>query len=125
MARITELHVNGKAVRIDVEGERTLPQRFAGRSGFDRKQIWFAGKGRCGACTVLLDGAPRRSCRLTVGEIGQRKVATIESLEKDGKLQSGAGGVFEGGCDAMRVLHIGNDHDGLRVAATEQKSERQ
>jgi aerobic-type carbon monoxide dehydrogenase small subunit (CoxS/CutS family) len=44
------------------------------------------GEGQCGACTVLLDGVATRSCVTTVGEVGRRKVATIESLQQDGRL---------------------------------------
>jgi aerobic-type carbon monoxide dehydrogenase small subunit (CoxS/CutS family) len=85
MPRITELHVNGKTVRIDADGERTLLSVL--RDDLDLTGSKYGcGEGECGACTVLLDGAPRRSCRLTLGEIGQRKISTIESLEKDGKL---------------------------------------
>lgn len=40
------------------------------------------GAGLCGACTVHIDGQPARSCQTQVGQIGGKKVATIESLGK-------------------------------------------
>jgi isoquinoline 1-oxidoreductase alpha subunit len=38
------------------------------------------GAALCGACTVHVDGVPTRSCVLPVGEVGARKVTTIEGL---------------------------------------------
>lgn len=38
------------------------------------------GKGECGACTVLIDGQPARSCRTTLGEAAGKAVTTIEGL---------------------------------------------
>jgi len=44
------------------------------------------GEGQCGACTVLLGGAPRRSCQIPVSAAAGKPVTTIEGLEKDGRL---------------------------------------
>jgi aerobic carbon-monoxide dehydrogenase small subunit len=40
----------------------------------------------CGACTVLLDGRPVKSCTVFAVQADGREVMTVEGLEKDGKL---------------------------------------
>ncbi|MBI1723893.1 MAG: (2Fe-2S)-binding protein [Gemmatimonadetes bacterium] len=40
----------------------------------------------CGACTVLLDGEPVKSCTVLAVQADGRQVMTVEGLEKDGKL---------------------------------------
>src|SRR5438132_13847856 len=44
------------------------------------------GEGQCGACTVLIDGQPTRSCITQVGRVSGKQITTIEGLEKDGRL---------------------------------------
>jgi len=40
----------------------------------------------CGACTVLLDGKPARSCQAPLSVVASKKITTIEGLEQNGKL---------------------------------------
>ena len=44
------------------------------------------GEGQCGACTVLLEGKPVRSCLASVGAVAGKKITTIEWLDQDGQL---------------------------------------
>ena len=46
------------------------------------------GEGACGACTVLMNGNPVRSCITPVGSAAGKEVTTIEGLEKDGRLHA-------------------------------------
>lgn len=85
MSKITELQVNGKNVRVDVEGERSLLSVL--RDDLDLTGAKYGcGEGQCGACTVLLDGLPIRSCVTAVGSVGRKKITTIEGLEQGGRL---------------------------------------
>ena len=49
----------------------------------------------CGACTVLLDGQPVKSCTVLAVQADGRKVGTVEGLEKDGKLHPIQEGFWE------------------------------
>jgi aerobic-type carbon monoxide dehydrogenase small subunit (CoxS/CutS family) len=44
------------------------------------------GEGACGACTVLVDGVPMRSCITPAAGISSKKITTIEGLDQNGKL---------------------------------------
>jgi aerobic-type carbon monoxide dehydrogenase small subunit (CoxS/CutS family) len=44
------------------------------------------GEGVCGACTVLVDGQPIRSCMTTVSAVAGGAITTIEGLAADGQL---------------------------------------
>lgn len=44
------------------------------------------GIGFCGACTVLIDNEPVRSCMIPVSDVAGKSVVTIEGLEQEGKL---------------------------------------
>jgi carbon-monoxide dehydrogenase small subunit len=49
----------------------------------------------CGACTVLLDGTPVKSCTVLAVQADGREVMTVEGLEKDGKLHPIQEGFWE------------------------------
>lgn len=85
MARVSELNVNGTRHAVDVDGEATLLSVL--RDQLDLTGTKYGcGEGQCAACTVLIDGNPRHSCQIKAGSIGQRKITTIEGLEKNGEL---------------------------------------
>lgn len=46
------------------------------------------GEGVCGACTVLVDGSPVRSCITRIETLKGKKITTIEGLEREGKLNA-------------------------------------
>ena len=48
------------------------------------------GEGLCGACTVLVDGQPVRSCMTTVGAVAGGSITTIEGLATDERAASGS-----------------------------------
>jgi nicotinate dehydrogenase subunit A len=85
MDRVKELRVNGAGRRIDADPERSLLSVL--RDDLDLTGAKYGcGEGRCGACTVLVDGEPVRSCLARVGALDGKSVTTVEGLERDGRL---------------------------------------
>jgi aerobic-type carbon monoxide dehydrogenase small subunit (CoxS/CutS family) len=80
-----ELLVNGQSHRIDVDPERSLLSVL--RDDLDLTGSKFGcGEGQCGACTVLINGAPARSCITPVRTVAGKPITTIEGLENNGRL---------------------------------------
>ena len=85
MARVTALTVNGNKMTVDVDSTVSLLSVL--RNDLDLTGSKYGcGEGQCGACTVLLDGQPIRSCTTQVGRAAGKQITTIEGLEKDRKL---------------------------------------
>jgi aerobic-type carbon monoxide dehydrogenase small subunit (CoxS/CutS family) len=83
--RTIQLNVNGAAHRVRTESDRSLLSVL--RDDLDLTGSKYGcGEGQCGACTVLLDGEPTRSCITAVGTVAGRRITTIEGLERDGRL---------------------------------------
>ena len=78
------LTVNGKKTQpLDVAAE--MPLLWVLRDVLSMKGTKFGcGIGACGACTVHIDGQPRRACQTPVSQVGNAKVTTIEGLSTDG-----------------------------------------
>ena len=85
MANPIGLEVNGKKYPVNYPADAPLLYVLRDELGFTGTK-YGCGEGQCGACTVLLDGAPRRSCQIPVSAAEGRPIITIEGLEKDGKL---------------------------------------
>ncbi len=80
-----ELVVNQTHYRLLVNPERML--LWVLRDELDLTGTKYGcGEGQCGACTVLIDGAPVRSCMTRVAAVAGRQITTIEGLEQNGKL---------------------------------------
>lgn len=74
-----ELCVNGVAQQVDAEGD--TPLLYILRNDLELNGPKYGcGLGECGACTVLLDGMPARSCVVPASAAVGRKVTTLEGL---------------------------------------------
>jgi len=85
MTRVNTLNVNGTKMTVDVDSAVSLLGVLRNDLGLTGSK-YGCGEGQCGACTVLLDGQPTRSCTTQVGRAAGKQITTIEGLEKDGKL---------------------------------------
>ena len=73
------LKVNG--VVHNVAAEPDTPLLYVLRNDLGLNAAKFGcGLGQCGACTVLVDGAPLRSCVTPIATLGQSEITTLEGL---------------------------------------------
>jgi xanthine dehydrogenase YagT iron-sulfur-binding subunit len=93
------LNVNGKALSVQAEPRETLADVLRNRLHLTGTKL-SCERGACGACTVLVDGAPICSCLTLAHDVAGRKVETIEGLMDEGQL------------NALQKSFI--DHDGMQ-----------
>jgi nicotinate dehydrogenase subunit A len=88
---VLELQVNGAKQSVSVR-DPDEPLLYVLRNQLRLTGVKFGcGLAQCGACTVLIDGAPGRSCKLPVSSAVGRKITTIEGIgspEKPHRVQA-------------------------------------
>jgi len=85
MAGKIELAVNGTRHSVISDREASLLSVLRDELGLTGPK-YGCGEGQCGACTVLIDGFPQRSCITKLWSVGGKAVTTIEGIERNGKL---------------------------------------
>ena len=85
MAQKMTLNVNGHRHTISVD-DPDMPLLYALRDDLGLNNPKFGcGLAQCGACTVLIDGQPVRSCVTPVDSVGKGKITTLAGLQQNGK----------------------------------------
>lgn len=79
------LHVNGQRREVDADDDAPLLWVLRERLGLTSVKFG-CGIGVCGACTVHIDGAARRSCTVPLGSVGEASVVTLEGLPQSRQL---------------------------------------
>ncbi len=85
MEKTLRFKLNGAATTIRVDADRPLLWVLRTDLGLTGPK-YGCGEGICGACTVLVNGRPVRSCHVAVGEMEGREIVTIEGLARGGTL---------------------------------------
>ena len=118
---LVKVAINGEKHEADVEPRLLLVHLI-------RENLRLTGThigcdtSHCGACTVLLDGRPVKSCTIFAVQAHGREIMTVEGLEQDGKLHPAAGRLHGGAWAAVRLLHAGHADDQLRVPQEESQA---
>jgi nicotinate dehydrogenase subunit A len=71
--------INGKAHSFEVEPDCPLLYVLRDNAGMNNPRFG-CGLGQCGACTVLVNGVPTRSCILPASRVAGKEVLTLEGL---------------------------------------------
>jgi carbon-monoxide dehydrogenase small subunit len=79
------LNINGRDHAVQVEPRRTLADAIREDCGQTGTHIGCE-HGVCGACTVIVDGAPVRSCLMFAPQADGKKIRTVEGLAKGDEL---------------------------------------
>lgn len=106
-----QLKINGSVHSVDVDGDTPLLWVLRDVVGLTGTKFG-CGIALCGACTVHVDGAPRRSCVMPVQAVGNAEVTTIEGLE-----QSPAGRSAQQAWLDLEVIQCGYCQSGQLMSA--------
>jgi nicotinate dehydrogenase subunit A len=75
--------VNRKSVNVECDGQTPLLYVLRNDLALNGPQFG-CGLGQCGACTVLINGKPVRSCVMPVAAVGGGSITTLDGLARDG-----------------------------------------
>ena len=91
-----QVTVNNELELVDVPAHWTLLQVLREKMGLTGTKNGCAG-GECGACTVLLNGAPVNSCMVLGIECNGAEIITVEGLAKDQQLDPVQAAIMDAG----------------------------
>jgi carbon-monoxide dehydrogenase small subunit len=109
------LTVNGERYDLAIEPRRLLSDVLREECGLTGTHVGCE-HGVCGACTVLIDGAPARACLTFAVQMEGHAIRTIESSRRRWRAVAIPAGVARGTRSAMRLLHAGHRHDHRSLA---------
>ena len=111
-------------MRLDVEPRRTLADALREDLGLTGTHLGCE-HGVCGACTVLVDGAPARACLMFAVQCDGSSVDTVEGLAGAGRRAAPpAGGVRLPSRAAVRLLHPRDADDAAHLLETHPDPDR-
>ncbi len=84
-ATTIQMKVNGRMWSLSVEPRTTLASALRDHLELTGTKV-VCDRGSCSACTVYVDGKPVNSCMMSVFDVGDKEVTTIEGIAKNGKL---------------------------------------
>ncbi len=85
MKRTFRFELNDKPVELTLDRKRTILWILRSDLGLTGTK-YGCGEGLCGACTILVNDEPIRSCRFPISYLNGKKVITIEGMAKNGSL---------------------------------------
>ena len=74
-----KLKINGKKIELDASPDTPLLWALRDNAGLTGTK-YGCGIGACGACTVLVNGEPIRSCQVPISSLSGKNITTIEGL---------------------------------------------
>jgi len=85
MKETISFRLNGEPVSLDTDSDRKL--LWVLRTDLELTGTKYGcGESICGACTVIVDGVPERSCQVPLRDVQDKEVITIEGLVQGGEL---------------------------------------
>ena len=107
-----ELQINGKAIAREIEPRLSLTDFLRGERGLSGTHIGCE-HGVCGACSILLDGVPIRSCLMLAVQADGHALTTVEGLTQD----DGSPGLLQAAFQDAHGMQCGYCTPGMIISA--------